>query len=214
MRAYRLDAIGGPPALTQIAVPDPGPGTARVRIAACGLNFADLLMLKGQYQDTPAVPFTLGMEVAGIIDALGPDTAGPPPGTRVAVFAGQGGLADYGVFPIDRLTPLPASVSLADAAAFQIAYGTAHLALDHRARLRPGETLLVTGAAGGVGLTGVELGKLMGSRGPPARMTRSMPTPPTCATRSRRWAARMWCMTPSVAHSGRPPFAPPAPKHA
>lgn len=164
MRAYRLDAIGGPPALTQIARPDPGPGTARVRIAACGLNFADLLMLKGHYQDTPAVPFTLGMEVAGIIDALGPDTAGPPPGTRVAVFAGQGGLADYGVFPIDRLTPLPASVSLTDAAAFQIAYGTAHLALDHRARLRPGETLLVTGAAGGVGLTGLELGKLMGAR--------------------------------------------------
>jgi len=164
MRAYRLDAPGAQPVLTTIDRPDPGPGEARVRIAACGLNFADLLMVKGQYQDTPSTPFTLGMEVAGIIDALGPDTDGPPPGTRVAVFAGQGGLAEWGVFPVARLTVLPDAVSLIDAAAFQIAYGTAHLALDHRARLQPGDTLLVTGAAGGVGLTGVELGHLMGAR--------------------------------------------------
>ncbi len=164
MRAYRLDTAGGQPALTDIPRPTPAQGEARIRIATCGLNFADLLMIKGQYQDTPPLPFTLGMEVAGIVDALGPDTDGPAPGTRVAVFAGQGGLADYGVFPVARLTPLPDSVSLMDAAAFQIAYGTAHLALDHRARLQPGETLLVTGAAGGVGLTGVELGHLMGAR--------------------------------------------------
>lgn len=189
MRAFRLEAHDAAPQLTDIAGPDsgpdtgtdPGPGMARVRIAACGLNFADLLMLKGQYQDTPALPFTMGMEVSGIVEAVGPlrddlppndpdaELAGShratiTPGTRVAVFAGHGGLADYGVFPVDRMTVLPDQVSLIDAAAFQIAYGTAHLALDHRARLRAGETLLVTGAAGGVGLTGVELGHLMGAR--------------------------------------------------
>lgn len=169
MRAYQMDSPGGQPALTDLPRPDPGPGEARVRIATCGLNFADLLMIKGQYQDTPALPFTLGMEVAGVVDAMGPPTEGVNTdhvaiGTRVAVFAGHGGLADYGVFPVSRLTPLPDRVSMAEAAAFQIGYGTGHLALDHRARLQPGETLLVTGAAGGVGLTGVELGHLMGAR--------------------------------------------------
>ena len=164
MRAYHLPAKGAEPLLTDLPRPTPGPGEIRVRIAACGLNFADLLMIKGAYQDTPEPPFTLGMEVAGTVDALGPGTDGPAPGTRIAVFGGQGGLADYGCFPADRAVPLPDAMSFADAAAFQVAYGTSHVALDHKARLQPGETLLVLGAAGGVGLTAVEIGKQMGAR--------------------------------------------------
>ncbi|WP_417728956.1 NADPH:quinone oxidoreductase family protein [Roseovarius sp.] len=164
MRAYQITARGADPALTNLPRPIPKPGEIALRIAACGLNFADLLMVKGAYQDTPEPPFTLGMEVAGVVEALGPDTRGPVPGTRVAVFAGQGGLADYGCFPAERAVPLPDSMSFTDAAAFQVAYGTSHVALDHKARLQPGETLLVLGAAGGVGLTAVEIGKQMGAR--------------------------------------------------
>lgn len=149
--------------MTQIEKPAPGPGQIRVQIAACGLNFADLLMLKGQYQDTPATPFTLGMEVAGIVDAVGPDVTGFARGARVAIFSGHGGLADYGCFDAARAVPLPDAMSMTDAAAFLIAYGTSHLALAHRAKMQPGETLLVLGAAGGVGLTAVEIGKLMGA---------------------------------------------------
>lgn len=164
MRAYHLPAKGAEPILTDLPRPTPGPGEISLRIAACGLNFADLLMIKGAYQDTPEAPFTLGMEVAGTVEALGPDTDGPAPGTRVAVFGGQGGLADYGCFPAARAVPLPDAMSFAEAAAFQVAYGTSHVALDHKARLQPGETLLVLGAAGGVGLTAVEIGKKMGAR--------------------------------------------------
>jgi NADPH2:quinone reductase len=164
MRAYRLTAAGAPPALDNIPAPAPKAGEISLRIAACGLNFADLLMIEGRYQDTPEPPFTLGMEVAGTVTARGPDTDGLAPGTRVAVFGGQGGLAEQGCFPAARAVPLPDAMSFTDAAAFQIAYGTSHVALDHKARLQPGETLLVLGAAGGVGLTAVEIGKLMGAR--------------------------------------------------
>lgn len=164
MRAYHLPAKGAEPILTDLPRPTPGPGELCLRIAACGLNFADLLMIKGAYQDTPEPPFTLGMEVAGVVEALGPGTDGPAPGTRVAVFGGQGGLADYGCFPAARAVPLPDTMTFAEAAAFQVAYGTSHVALDHKARLQPGETLLVLGAAGGVGLTAVEIGKHMGAR--------------------------------------------------
>ena len=168
MRAYQLDSFGTPATLRDLPLPSPGPGEVRLRIAACGLNFADLLMQQGKYQERPALPFTLGMELAGTVEALGPAAdAGiglPAPGTRVAVFAGQGGLATHGCFPASRCTPLPATMSFEQAAAFQVAYGTSHLALDHRARLQPGETLLVLGAAGGVGLTAVEIGKRMGAR--------------------------------------------------
>jgi NADPH2:quinone reductase len=164
MRAIEIPSPDAAPRLTDLPVPVPAPGQARIRIAACGLNFADLLMIKGKYQDMPDYPFVLGMEVAGVVDALGPDTDGPAPGTPVAVFGGRGGLAEMGCFAVERLTPLPVGMPLTDAAALQIAYGTSHVALDHKARLRPGETLLVLGAAGGVGLTAVEIGKLMGAR--------------------------------------------------
>jgi len=162
MRAFSIASAGAAPGLIDLPIPEPGPGEIRVKIGACGLNFADLLMIKGEYQDTPEPPFTLGMEVAGVVDAVGPDVTGPVPGTRVAVFGGQGGLAEYGCFPAERAVALPDTMSFAQAAAFQIAYGTSHVALE-KARLQPGETLLVLGAAGGVGLTAVEIGKLMGA---------------------------------------------------
>ena len=163
MRALRLTATGQPPALTDIPLAAPGPGEVALRIRACGLNFADLLMIEGRYQDTPPAPFTLGMELAGEVTGLGPGTAGPAPGTRVAVFAGQGGLAEAGCFPADRCLPIPDRMGFAEAAAFQVAWGTSHLALTRRARLRAGERLLVLGAAGGVGLTAVTVGKRLGA---------------------------------------------------
>lgn len=164
MRAFMIATAGAAAAVTDCPKPDPAAGELRLKIAACGLNFADILMEKGTYQDTPTAPFTLGMEVAGVVDALGPNTVGPAPGTRVAVFGGHGGLAEYGCFDVARAVVLPGSMSFTDAAALQIAYGTSHVALQHRARLQPGETLLVLGAAGGVGLTAVEIGKIMGAR--------------------------------------------------
>lgn len=164
MRAYRIRAFGGDAGLAEVDRPAPGPGEVLLRIAACGLNFADLLMLKGEYQERPEPPFTLGMEVAGTVEETGEGVTGLVPGDRVAVFAGQGGLAEWGVFAADRCVRLPDTMPFDHAAAFLIAYGTSHLALGHRARLQPGETLLVTGAAGGVGLTAVEIGKAMGAR--------------------------------------------------
>jgi len=163
MRAFRLTSFDTAPTVAQIDTPVPAKGEALVRIAACGLNFADLLMLKGSYQDTPAPPFTMGMEIAGTVEALGPETDAPAPGTRVAVFAGQGGLAEAGSFPVNRITPIPDTMPFEEAAGFLVAYGTSHLALGHRARLQRGERLLVLGAAGGVGLTAVEIGARMGA---------------------------------------------------
>ena len=164
MRAFVLSTTDTPPILTEMPLPQPGPGEVRLRIRACGLNFADLLMARGQYQERPALPFVMGMEVAGVVDALGDGVRGLVPGQRVAAFAGQGGLAEYGCFPANRCLPIPDSMPFEHAAGFMVAYGTSHVALAHRARLVAGETLLVLGAAGGVGLTAVEIGARMGAR--------------------------------------------------
>lgn len=163
MKAFCVTNHDIAPTVQKVNVPDPSHKEIRVAIHACGLNFADLLMVKGTYQDTPELPFVLGMEVAGIVDAVGDGVEGFCVGDRVAVFGGQGGLAEYGCFDARRAVKLPPKMSMVDAAAFQIAYGTSHVALGHRANLKPGETLLVLGAAGGVGLTAVEIGKLMGA---------------------------------------------------
>lgn len=163
MRAYQITSHDTPATITELPLPIPAKGEIRVKIGACALNFADLLMQKGTYQETPPLPFVGGMEAAGVVEALGPDTNGPAIGTRVAVFAGHGGLAEYGCYDARRAIPLPDGMSFEHAAAFMVAYGTSHVALDYRARLQPGETLLVLGAAGGVGLTAVEIGKLMGA---------------------------------------------------
>ncbi len=122
-------------------------------------------MIKGEYQDKRPFPLIPGMEVSGEVDAIGPGLIGSgdlAPGKRVAAVTGAGGLADYVVVPAGLLVPVPDAMDDTTAAAFQIAYGTSHLAL-RRADLAPGERLLVTGAAGGVGLTAVEVGALLGA---------------------------------------------------
>ena len=164
MRAYQISALDHPPALAQIDVPRPNPGEVLIKIAAAGLNFADMLMAEGQYQQRPTLPFTLGMEAAGTVAALGPSVKGPAPGTRVIAVGGHGALAEWGVFPAAGCTPIPDALPFDLAAGFAIAYGTSHIGLARRARLKDRETLLVLGAAGGVGLTAVEIGKLMGAQ--------------------------------------------------
>ena len=163
MRAMRVHENGARLRLDDVATPVPGPGQALLRVRACGVNFADTLMVKGSYQETPAHPFAPGVEVCGVVEALGPGAEGPELGARVAAIVGWGGFAEYALAPAAACAPIPEAMSDAVAAGLQVAYGTSHVALDHRARLRPGERLLVLGAAGGVGLTAVEIGKLMGA---------------------------------------------------
>ena len=163
MRAMQLMERGEPLELRDVPMPAPGPGEVRVRVAACGLNFGDTLIIKGTYQEKPDLPATLGMELAGTIDAVGEGVEGFQPGDRIAAYSGFGGLADYSVLPADICVKIPDEMTAVDGAAFLVAYGTAHVALDYKARLQPGERLLVLGASGGVGLTAVELGKLMGA---------------------------------------------------
>lgn len=164
MRAFGVAEYGAGPRLMDLPPRQPGKGEISLAIKACGLNFADLLMAEGKYQERPEPPVILGMEVAGEVLETGAGVARLRKGEQVVLFAGSGGLAETGCFPADRAVTLPKGMSFADAAAFPVAYGTGHVALAHRARLRPGETLLVLGAAGGVGLAAVELGKLMGAR--------------------------------------------------
>ncbi len=164
MQAFQVFDHDQPAAIRTVPPPEPGPGQVLVDIHACGLNFADLLLARGQYQERPALPFTLGMEPAGVIAATGADVAGLAPGARVMCFASHGGLAEQGTFDAAACVAIPDDMPFTDAAAFQVGYGTAHVALDHRAGLKAGETLLVLGAAGGVGLAAVEIGKLMGAR--------------------------------------------------
>lgn len=164
MKAWVQTALSRPAELQDIATPDPGPGEVRVRIAAAGLNFADLLMAEGKYQDRAEPPFVPGLELAGVVEALGPGVDGPAVGTRVAAHVSGGAFAEAVCLPADRLVPIPEAMPFDVAAGFLVAYGTSHLALTHCAGLRAGETLFVTGAAGGVGLTAVEIGARLGAR--------------------------------------------------
>jgi NADPH2:quinone reductase len=164
MKAFMINDFVQGPALRDIARPEPRAHEILVRIHAAALNFADLLVCKGTYQDLPDLPATLGFECAGIVEAIGSDVTQRQIGDRVAIYAGQGGLAEYGTFDAASAIPIPDAMPFEDAAAFQIAYGTSHLALAHRGRLQAGETLVVLGAAGGVGLTAVEIGAHMGAR--------------------------------------------------
>ncbi|WP_371157391.1 NADPH:quinone oxidoreductase family protein [Jannaschia sp. 2305UL9-9] len=163
MRAWIVETSGTAPVLRDVPAPHPAAGQVQIAVEACGLNFADLLMIKGTYQDTPAVPFVPGMEVCGTVTATGDGVVTPTVGTRVAVFGGSGGLAQVGRFPADRCVPVPDGMPADVAAGFIVAYSTSHVALTHRARLRAGERLVVLGAAGGVGLTAVELGARIGA---------------------------------------------------
>ena len=164
MQAWQVPDFGKSPERVEIATPTPAKGEIVVRVEAVGLNFADMLAIQGKYQVRQTPPFIPGMELSGVVEAMGPDVEGPPPGTRVLATCPAGALAERICLPAHRLTPLPDAMGFAEAAGFPIAYGTSHLALTHTARLKPGETLFVTGAAGGVGLTAVEIGKRLGAR--------------------------------------------------
>lgn len=161
-KMMRLSEKAVSPLMSELPACAPGPDEVVVQLHAAALNFADLLMMKGTYQETPARPFTPGLEGAGRVLAAGAQ-AGLAVGTRVAVY-GQGTMARANVFPAAHCVPIPDQMSDQQAAGFLIAYGTSHLALACRAALQPGETLAVLGAAGGVGLTAVEIGAAMGAR--------------------------------------------------
>lgn len=163
MRAMQLTAYDQPLEMQNVELPVAGKGEVVVQIGACGLNFGDLLIVKGTYQEKPPLPAIIGMEMAGTITALGDGVEHLAVGQRIAAYSGFGGLAEYAAIPADICVPIPDAMDFKDAAAFLIAYGTSHVALDYKARLQPGERLLVLGASGGVGLTAVELGKLMGA---------------------------------------------------
>ncbi|NHB78278.1 NADPH:quinone oxidoreductase family protein [Rhodobacter calidifons] len=164
MQAWQVSELGAAPELVSIASPVPVKGEVVVRVEAVGLNFADMLSIQGKYQVRHPFPYIPGMELSGVVEALGPDTEAPAPGTRVLSTCPAGALAERVALPAARLFALPDAMGFEEAAGFPIAYGTSHLALTHTARLRPGETLFVTGAAGGVGLTAVEIGKRLGAR--------------------------------------------------
>jgi NADPH2:quinone reductase len=163
MRAMQVTELGKPLSLRDIPKPVAGPGRVVVKVHTCGLNFGDLLIIKGSYQEKPELPFTLGMELCGTVTELGEGVDGFAVGQRVAAYCGFDALADYAAIPANVCVPIPAAMTDEHAAAFLIAYGTSHVALDYKAHLKPGERLLVLGASGGIGLTAVELGKLMGA---------------------------------------------------
>lgn len=163
MRAMQVTELGQPLQLRDIPQPSAALGQVVVKVHTCGLNFGDLLAIKGTYQERPALPFTLGMELCGTITELGADVTGFQVGQRVAAYCGFNALADFAAISADICVPIPDAMTDEHAAAFLIAYGTSHVALDYKAHLKQGERLLVLGASGGVGLTAVELGKLMGA---------------------------------------------------
>jgi len=166
MKAVLCRQYGPPGTLVFEEVPDPqpGPGQVLIDVRAAGVNFPDTLIIENKYQLKPALPFSPGAEVAGTVAAVGEGVQGLRPGDRVVAIPGYGGYAEKVLAPQADVFPLPEGIGFEDAAAFLIAYGTTHYALQERAAIRPGETLLVLGAAGGTGLSAVELGKLLGAR--------------------------------------------------
>ncbi len=167
MKAILCREWGGPETLRldETVRPPLRPNEARIRVRACGVNFADTLMIAGKYQVRPEFPFTPGLEAAGEIVELGAEVRHLHPGQRVlAVLRFGGGYAEEIALNADAVVPIPEAMDFVTAAAFPVAYGTAHFALTHRGHLAKGETLLVLGAAGGVGLATVEVGKELGAR--------------------------------------------------
>ncbi len=166
MKAVVSRAAGGPETLELADMPDPVPrkGEALIRVSACGVNFPDTLIIEDRYQFKPARPFSPGGEVAGVIEAVGEGVSGLEPGQRVLASTGWGGMAEKVACEVRRIMPIPDAMPFDEAAAFLMTYGTSYYALKDRAALKPGDTLLVLGAAGGVGSAAVELGKAMGAR--------------------------------------------------
>ena len=167
MKAMLCRAWGAPDVLRLEDVPPRAlrSGEVRIRVRAAGVNFADSLMVSGTYQVKPPFPFTPGLEAAGEVIETGSGVTGLRTGQRVlAVLRNGGSYAEEIVLDAATVVPIPETMDFVTAAAFPVAYGTSHFALTHRGRLQSGETLLVLGAAGGVGLTAVEIGKARGAR--------------------------------------------------
>lgn len=167
MKALLISELGSIDNLGVGDAPSPhiGPGQVRVGVKAAGVNFPDILMAEGKYQVKPDLPFIPGLELAGEVLECADGVDHVRPGDRVMAFARRGGAyAAEAVLPGGIVTPIPDTLDFETAAAFPVAYGTAHFALEHRGKLQPGESLLVLGAAGGVGIAAIEIGKLLGAR--------------------------------------------------
>lgn len=166
MRAVLSRDTGGPESLVVADVdpPAPKPGEVVVAVRACGVNYPDVLMLRDAYQFKPPRPFSPGGEIAGVIEALGEGVEGLRIGDRVLAGSLWGGMAEQVACPAARCIPMPPAMPYDEGAAFLTTYGTAYHGLVQRAGIRPGETLLVLGAGGGVGLAAVELGRALGAR--------------------------------------------------
>ncbi|MGJ7544738.1 NADPH:quinone oxidoreductase family protein [Variovorax sp. LT1R16] len=166
MKAVLAKRHGPPESLVveEVAPLQAGPGEVIVSVHASAVNFPDTLIIENRYQFKPALPFSPGGEVAGTVKQVGEGVQGFAPGDRVIAVCGWGGYAEEVRTRPEKLVPLPTGIDMEAAAALVITYGTSHYALKDRAALQPGETLLVLGAAGGTGISAVELGKLMGAR--------------------------------------------------
>ncbi|WP_303698902.1 NADPH:quinone oxidoreductase family protein [Brevundimonas naejangsanensis] len=166
MRAVLSKAPGGPETLVveEVMDPTPGPGEVVIEVKAVGVNYPDALIIADKYQFRPERPFAPGAEVAGVVDAVGEGVKGVFRGDRVVAVPGWGGMVERLKVRAETLIPIPDGMDYETAAAFIMTYGTSYYALKDRAQLQPGETLLVLGAAGGVGAAAVELGKAMGAR--------------------------------------------------
>jgi NADPH2:quinone reductase len=166
MRAVLCVEHGPPEALVVSDVPSPqaGSGEVVVSVKACGVNFPDVLVIQGKYQFRPALPFSPGAEVAGVVKETGDGVTALQPGDRVIASVGMGGFAEEVACAAGRAMKMPDAMDFPTGATFLLGHGTSHYALRDRARLQPGETLLVLGAAGGVGLAAVEIGAAMGAR--------------------------------------------------
>jgi NADPH2:quinone reductase len=166
MKAVLCKVYGLPESLVieDIEAPHPKRGQVVVDVKACGVNFPDTLIIQGKYQFRPPMPFTPGGEVAGIVTEVGEGVDSVKVGDRVIGFTSWGGFAGQVAVDSQALIPIPDEMDFNTAAAFEMTYGTAHYALRDRGQLKAGETLLVLGAAGGVGLAAVQIGKTMGAR--------------------------------------------------
>jgi NADPH2:quinone reductase len=166
MKAVLCTRFGGPDdlELADLPAPDPGAGEVAIAVQAAGLNFFDTLIIAGKYQMKPAFPFSPAAEFAGVVDRVGAGVTAFKPGDRVAASTGYGAARECVVVAANRLAAVPDGVDFDRAAGLLVTYGTTLHALKDRAKLKPGETLAVLGASGGVGLAAVELGKLMGAR--------------------------------------------------
>ncbi len=166
MKAIVCKAWGLPDSLVVEDLPEPRPGAGQVvlEVKAAGVNFPDVLIIQGKYQFKPELPFTPGSEVAGVVRAVGAGVAGWKAGDRAIAFSAQGGFAQQLAVPAQALMPMPPGMDFDTAAAITLTYGTSHHAVVDRAALKSGETMLVLGAAGGVGLAAIEIGKALGAR--------------------------------------------------